>query len=78
MRTKIVLLVIIGMFVAWMPVLAERPAPRGVQITDVIIYDDFVAGPPLSEGTINCPGGELVWLNPVTPFCAATGRIHIR
>lgn len=78
MHMKILLLIIIGVFYAWTPVLADKPADRGAQFTNVIIYDDFVGAPPLSEGTIKCPGGELVWLNPVTPFCAATGRIHIR
>lgn len=78
MYTKILLLIIIGAICAWMPVAAEKPAHRGVQVTDVVIFDDWAAAPPISEGTIRCLGGQLEWLDPVTPVCAATGRIHIR
>jgi hypothetical protein len=57
---------------------AEKPTDTGVNLTEVVIYDDWPGALPLSEGTMNCPGGELEWLNPVTPFCAATGRVHFR
>lgn len=78
MYTKNFLLVLIGGICAWMPASAETPYHRGVQITDVIIFDDWAGVPPLSEGTIECLGGELEWIDPVTPVCAATGRLHIR
>jgi hypothetical protein len=29
-------------------------------------------------GTISCPGGEIVWIDPVTPVCPGSGRIHLR
>jgi hypothetical protein len=78
MHTKILLLIIICASCVWSPVFAEKPADRGVQFSDVIINDDWAGAPPLSEGTIKCPGGELEWENPVTPICAATGQIHLR
>ena len=27
---------------------------------------------------MTCPGGDIVMLNPVTPICATTGRVHLR
>ena len=57
---------------------AEKPTDTGVNLTEVIIFDDWPAAPPLSEGTMKCPGGEIVMQNPVTPVCAATGRVHLR
>lgn len=78
MHVKILLLITIGAFCVWSPVLADKPADRGAQFTDVIVFDDWVGAPPMSPGTLKCPGGELTMLDPVTPFCAATGRLHIR
>ena len=57
---------------------AEQPADAGVNLTEVVIFDDWPAALPLSEGTMKCPGGEIVMLDPVTPFCATTGRVHFR
>jgi hypothetical protein len=57
---------------------AEQPADKGGNLTEVVIEDDWPGAPPLSEGTMNCPGGEIEFINPVTPFCATTGRIHFR
>ena len=57
---------------------AEQPADAGVNLTEVVILDDWPGAEPISPGTITCPGGELEWLDQVTPFCAATGRVHFR
>ena len=57
---------------------AEQPADKGGNLTEVVIKDDWPGDPPLSEGTMNCPGGEIDFTNPVAPFCATTGRIHFR
>lgn len=58
------------------PAVADKPAGAGVQRTDVVIKDDWQG--PISDGTITCPGGEVEWLNAVTPYCAATGLLHWR
>ena len=50
----------------------------GVQRTDVVETDDWPADSLLDPGTIKCPGGELVWTDPVTPVCLGSGRIHFR
>ena len=59
----------------WLPVLAVivLMAPlalqAGVNRTRVVIADDWPADSMLDMGTITCPGGELVWADPVTPIC---------
>lgn len=78
MIVRVLLLIAAGVFCAWTPVSADESADAGIQFTDVIILDDWIGAPPLAEGKLLCPGGEVEWLNPVTPICAATGRIHIR
>ena len=78
MIVRILFLIVTSVFCAWASVSADEPADSGAQFTDVIIFDDWIGAPPLAEGTMQCPGGEVEWLNPVTPICAATGRIHIR
>ena len=50
----------------------------GVQRTDVIIFEDWPADSMLDMGTISCPGGEIQWIDQVTPVCPGSGRIHLR
>ena len=57
---------------------AEQPADKRGNLTEVVIEDDWPAADPLSAGTMNCPGGEIQFINDFTPFCATTGRIHFR
>lgn len=60
------------------PAAADKPAGAGVQRTEVVINDDWQAENPIAEGTLTCPGGEVEWLNKVTPYCTATGLLHWR
>jgi hypothetical protein len=78
MDVKTLLVITIGLLCLSCPALADKPADAGVQRTDVVILDDWPGAPPISAGTIECPGGELEMLNEVTPICAATGRVHLR
>jgi len=78
MSVKTLFFVIIGSLCIWLPAFSEAPADAGVERTKVIVLDDWPGAEPLSTGTIKCPGGELVMLNEATPYCAATGLVHLR
>lgn len=58
--------------------LAPLALDAGVQRTEVTILDDWPADSLIDMGTISCPGGEIEWVNPVTPVCPGSGRIHLR
>ena len=57
---------------------AGNEAHAGVHLTDVVIFDDWPMDSLIDPGTINCPGGEMEWINPFTPVCPGSGRIHMR
>ena len=46
--------------------------------TEVQGYDEWPAFNMLVEGKMWCPGGELTWLNPLTPDCGKGKRFHLR
>lgn len=46
--------------------------------TEIMGFDDWPAFNMLAEGKMWCPGGELVWLNPLTPNCGKGKRFHMR
>ena len=46
--------------------------------TEVVVADHWPADSFINPGTIRCPGGQLQWLDPVTPVCTGSGRIHLR
>ena len=58
--------------------LAALAGAKGPRHSEVTISDDWPAAPPLPGGTIECPGGEIEWLDEVTPYCPATGQIIYR
>ncbi len=68
----------------WFPVLvvivlvAPLALQAGVNRTRVVIADDWPVDSMLDMGTLACPGGELVWADPVTPICPGSGRLHLR
>ncbi len=78
MDVKTLLVITIGLLCLSCPALADKPADKGGNLTKVVIEDDWPAADPLEKGTMNCPGGEIEFINPVTPICATTGRIHFR
>lgn len=46
--------------------------------SEVMMMDDWPADALMGMGSIKCPGGEIAWLNEVTPVCSSSGRIHMR
>ena len=46
--------------------------------TEILGFDDWPAFNMLAEGKMWCPGGELAWLNPLTPDCGKGKRSHMR
>lgn len=81
MKSKATLLFSIGLLLLSLPVFAGPPADAGVTRTHVEGSDNWAwKDNPLSLGTINCPGGELM-VDPFgMPYCADsnTGRLHFR
>ena len=78
MNRKSLLLIFIGSICFWIPALAEKLGDAGIQLTGVNIEEDWPADSLLDLGTMNCSGGELTWIDPVTPICAASGQLHFR
>ena len=78
MKAKTLFLVVATSLCLWFSVLAAAAPGGGVERTVVTGWDDWPGVPPISEGTLKCPGGEIEMIDPVTPYCAATGRIHFR
>ena len=78
MNWKTALTIFIGSLCVWFPALADKPDDAGVHLTDVLTFEDWPAAAPLFEGTMNCSGGEIEWLDPATPVCAASGRFQLR
>jgi len=76
MNWKVLLIIYISAFCFSPPVLTK--GDPGVLRTDVIIFEDWPADSMLDMGTISCPGGEIQWIDPVTPVCPGSGRIHLR
>lgn len=46
--------------------------------TEIVATDDWPADSFLDLGTLRCAGGEVVWLNAVTPTCPGSGRLRLR
>lgn len=70
-----------GLLLLTLPVFADPKSNAGVTRTEIEGYDnwgwqDF----PLSQGTITCPGGELMLDAFGLPYCAnsTTDRLHFR
>ena len=78
MKAKTLFLVVATSLCLSFSALAEAAPGAGVERTVVTGLDDWPPVPPIAAGTLKCPGGEVEMLNPFTPYCAATGRIHIR
>ncbi len=58
--------------------LLTGPALAAKTRTEVVVSDDWPADSSLDPPTISCPGGDLEWVDPVTPVCPGSGRIHLR
>ena len=78
MNWKTILSIFIASLCFVLPASADKPGHTGVHRTEVNITEDWPADSLLDTGTMNCPGGELEWIDPVTPFCPASGRVHFR
>ena len=79
MYLKILLSVSIVCLLAWLPASADAPDDPGVQRTEVLGFDNWPAeNNPIEQGSLECPGGEVEWLNPVTPYCASSGQLLLR
>ena len=70
------LLIVVSLCLS-IPAFADSAFRAGVKKTKFEAYDDWPADALLSEGTTTCVGGDLEWIDPVTPYCA-TGDIRIR
>jgi hypothetical protein len=53
-------------------------AGADVERTEIVATDDWPADSFLDLGTLRCAGGEVVWLNEVTPTCPGSGRLRLR
>ncbi len=58
--------------------LVAGSAPAATTRTEVVVADDWPADAFIDPGSISCPGGEVQWLNPATPVCTGSGRLHLR
>ena len=74
------LVIIAGLILLSSALYADKPTDKALPFhrTDVMAADDWPADSMLDMGAIYCPGGELEWLDPVTPVCPGSGRIHLR
>jgi hypothetical protein len=46
--------------------------------TEIIAADDWPADAFLEMGRMFCSGGDVVWIDPVTPTCPQSGQLHLR
>jgi hypothetical protein len=76
MNWKILLVIAVGLF-GLLPV-AQAEDSHGVTRTEVLLYEDWPADAMLDWGTLKCSGGEIQWIDPVTPFCPGSGMLHSR
>ena len=76
MNGKILLVIAVGLF--GLLQFAQAEDSQGVTRTEVLVYEDWPADAFGYSGTLECPGGEFQWIDPVTPVCPGSGRIHIR
>ena len=77
MNSKIAFLLVITSLCLSNQAFAGQPSDDQTGRTEVVINDDWPADGLLSEGSITCIGGDIEWINPVTPYCA-TGQIRLR
>jgi hypothetical protein len=70
--------VIVMMSICIVPCTVLAGSEYGNLQTEVTVYDDWPADAMMGSGSIECPGGELEWINEVTPVCLSSGRIHMR
>ena len=73
---KFLLIMAVVALGAMSPALAKDS--HGVTRTAVTIYEDWPDDAILGPGELHCPGGEIEWLDPVTPVCTGSGKIHLR
>jgi len=70
-----------GLLFLVLPAFADPVSNAGITRTEVEGYDNWGwQDNPLSQGTITCPGGELMVDSSGMPYCAdsTTGRLHFR
>lgn len=81
MKNRATFILSIGLLLLSLPVFAGPPADAGVTRTQIEGFDNWGwQDNPLSQGTITCPGGELMLDSFGMPYCADsnTGRLHFR
>ena len=77
MNLKLFLIIVISVLI--LPGTALADDKRGDSLrTEVMMIDDWPADALMGMGSIKCPGGEIEWLDEVTPVCSPSGRIHMR
>lgn len=59
-------------------VLVPAASLAGKTRTQILSTDDWPADSSIEAGRMFCSGEEIVWLDPVTPTCPKTGRLHLR
>lgn len=77
MNSKITFLLVIASLCLSIHAFAGPPSDAKAGRTEVVIYDDWPADALLSEGSVTCVGGDIEWINEVTPYCP-TGQIRVR
>ncbi len=76
MNWKFFLILVFGVWILPSAILAD--VDQGDMRTEVMMIDGWPADAFMCLGGISCPGGELEWINEVTPICPSSGRIHVR
>ena len=53
-------------------------AAAEVERTEIIATDDWPTDSTLDPGVLRCAGGDIVWVNEVTPTCPTSNRLNLR
>jgi hypothetical protein len=76
MNLKLLLIVLLAF--ATLPPITIAGEGKGAKFTEVLLIEDWPADALLDMGSMMCPGGAIEFVDPVTPVCTGSGRIHIR
>ncbi|MEJ2399836.1 MAG: hypothetical protein P8Y52_00455 [Xanthomonadales bacterium] len=61
------------------PAIASADGPSDDFMGEAVtFFDNWPAMPFLAELDVQCPGGEVEWLNAFTPVCTRSGRLRVR
>ena len=75
---RIILLSVLPLALAGPALVTADGSSDGFMGEAVTFFDNWPAMPFLGELDVQCPGGEVEWLNEFTPVCIRSGRLRVR